>query len=271
MVFCSAEMKVTIITSLFTEWDMNIYSCHLFIWLLQILEKSVYDFDTILVSVLIITFVFTYYKTNYPFFFKKYFHLKYILYSSYEEDYFYRSSLLSSAHIIPIIIYSLIISFFYVYIFAKDAISTFLIEFEFSLFVVWIISFFIYLFYIPLRILIIKLFFLFINEAEKFKIIFLINFIRITIFFSLINIFFSYLFYALFSFDIAYSFFIFLGLFIILVRPILLFYNTKKFYTSGNTKFIGFILFADLFPILFFLYVSYYFDLSKEIISIIGA
>ena len=264
-------MKVTIITSLFTEWDMNIYSCHLFIYLLQILEKSVYDFDTILVSVLVITFVFTYYKTNYPFFFKKYFHLKYILYSSYKEDYFYRSSLLSSAHIIPIIIYSLIISFFYVYFFAKDEISTFLIEFEFSLFVVWIISFFIYLFYIPLRILIIKLIFLFINEAEKFKIIFLINFIRITILFSLINIFFSYLFYTLFSFDIAYSFFIFLGLFIILVRPVLLFYNTKKFYTSGSTKLIVCILFADLLPILFFLYGSYYFDLSKKIISIIGA
>ena len=62
-------MKVTIITSLLTEWDMNIYSCHLFIYLLQILEKSVYDFDTILISALIITFVFTYYKTNYPFFF----------------------------------------------------------------------------------------------------------------------------------------------------------------------------------------------------------
>ena len=229
------------------------------------MEKSVYDFDTILISALIITFVFTYYKTNYPFFFKKYFHLKYILYSSYEEDYLYRSSLLSYAHIIPII------SFFYVYFFVKDEIYTFLIEFEFSLFVVWIISFFLYLFYIPLRILIIKLFFLFINEAEKFKIIFLINFIRITIFFSLINIFFSYLFYTLFSFDIAYLFFIFLGLFIILLRPVLLFYNTKKFYTSGNTKFIFFILFSDFLPILFFLYVSYYFDLSKEIISIIGA
>ena len=113
--------------------------------------------------------------------------------SRYDEDYLYRSSLLSSDHIIPIIIYSLIISFFYVYIFANDEISTFLIDFEFSLFVVWIILFFLYLFYIPLRILIIKSFFLFINEVEKFKIIFLINFIRITIFFSLINIFVSYL------------------------------------------------------------------------------
>ena len=267
MVFCSAEMKVTIITSLLTEWDMNIYSCHLFIYLLQILEKSVYDFDTIL----IITFVFTYYKTNYPFFFKKYFHLKYILYSSYEEDYLYRFSIFSFVHIIPIIIYSLIISFFYVYVFSKDEISTFLIEFKFSLLLGWIISFFIYLFYILLRLLIIKLFFLFINETKKFKIIFLINFLRITIFFSLINIFFSYLFYMLFSFDIAYLFFIFLGLFIILLRPLLLFYNTKKFYTSGSTKFIFFILFSDLLPILFFLYVSYYFDLSKELISIIGA
>jgi len=243
----------------------------LFIYLLQILEKSVYDFDTILISVLIITFVFTYYKTNYPFFFKKYFHLKYILYSSYEEDYLYRFSIFSFVHIIPIIIYSLIISFFYVYVFSKDEISTFLIEFKFSLLLGWIISFFIYLFYILLRILIIKLFFLFINETKKFKIIFLINFIRITIFFSLINIFFSYLFYMLFSFDIAYLFFIFLGLFIILLRPLLLFYNTKKFYTSGRTKFIFFILFSDLLPILFFLYVSYYFDLSKELISIIGA
>ena len=160
---------------------------------------------------------------------------------------------------------------FYVHIFAKDEISTFLIDFEFSLFVVWIILFFLYLFYIPLRILIIKSFFLFINEVEKFKIIFLINFIRITIFFSLINIFVSYLVYTLFSFDIAYSFFIFLGLFIILLRPILLFYNTKKFYTSGNTKFIFFILFSDFLPILFLLSVYYYFDLIKQIISIIGA
>ena len=269
MVFCSAEMKVTIITSLLTEWDMNIYSCHLFIYLLQILEKSVYDFDTILISALIITFVFTYYKTNYPFFFKKYFHLKYILYSSYEEDYFYRFSLFSFVHIIPIIIYSLIISFFCFYVFLKDEISTFLIVFKFNLLLGWIILFFICLFYIFLRIYIIKLFFLFFNQIGKLKNIFLINFIRITIFFSLINIFFSYVLYVLFSFDIAHLFFIFLGIFIILLRPILLFYNTNKIYSSGNTKFIFFILFSDLLPILFFLYV--FFFLSKEIIPIIGA
>ena len=159
--------------------------------------------------------------------------------------------------------------FFCLYVFLKDEISTFLIVFKFNLLLGWIILFFICLFYIFLRIYIIKLFFLFFNQTEKLKNIFLINFIRITIFFSLINIFFSYLFYTLFSFDIAYSFFIFLGLFIILLRPVLLFYNTNKIYSSGNTKFIFFILFSDLLPILFFLYV--FFFLSKEIIPIIGA
>ena len=222
-----------------------------------------------MIFVVIITFVFTYYKTNYPFFFKKYFHLKYILYSSYEEDYLYRFSLFSFVHIIPIIIYALIISFFYVYVFSKDEISTFLIEFKFSLLLGWIISFFICLFYILLRIFLIKLFFLFFSETKIFKNIFLINFIRITIFFSLITIFFSYIFYSLFSFDIAHLFFIFLGIFIILLRPILLFYNTNKIYSSGSTKFIFFILFSDLLPTLFFLY--FFFFLNKEIIPIIGA
>ena len=264
-------MKVAIITSLFTEWDMNIYSCHLFFYLLQILDKSTYDFDTIFISVLLIIFIFTYYKTNYPFFFKKYFYLRQILNTSYTEDFFYRSSLISFSNLIPLIIYSLVLSFSYVYVFEIAVSSTLFTKFQFISLVDWLIVFFMHLVFILLRIFIIKLFFLFTSETHSFKMIFLLNFIRITIYFSILNVIISYFVFQFFSYEVGFSFFIILKTIIIIIRPIILFYGTNKFHNLSTLNFVLFIFIVDFLASFLFFNSFLFFEYLEILISYIIA
>tara|TARA_B110000438_G_scaffold108061_1_gene106139 strand:+ start:22215 stop:23012 length:798 start_codon:yes stop_codon:yes gene_type:complete len=262
-------MKVAIITSLFTEWDMNIYSCHLYFYLIQILDKSTYDFDTIFVSVLLIIFIFTYYKTNYPFFFKKYFYLRQILNTSYTEDFLYRSSLISFSNLIPIIIYSLVLSFSYVYVFEIAVSRTLFDQLQFSILLDWTIVFILHLIFIFLRIFIIKLFFLFTRETQSFKIIFLLNFIRITIYFSISNVVISYFVYQFFSYEAAFSLFVILKTIIIIIRPFILFFGTNKFNNLSTQNFVLFIFVADFLISLLFFNPFFFFEYLEILISYI--
>jgi len=233
------------------------------------LDKSTYDFDTIFISILLIAFIFTYYKTNYSFFFKKYFYLRQILNTSYREDFLYRSSLLSASNLIPLIIYSLVLSFFYVYVFEIDLSNPLFTKFQFSTLVDWIIIFFIHLAFIFLRIFIIKLFFLFTNENYSFKIIFLLNFIRITIYFSILNVIISYSVYQFFSYEVAYSLFVILKVIIIIIRPIILFFGTNKFHNLATKNFVIFIFFVDFLTSVLFFNTFLFFDFLEFFISYI--
>ena len=113
-------MKITIMTSFLTEGNMDIHTSHFMFFLIQIQKKSFYDYNSILLSFFIIALVITYYKINYPLFFKKYFHLKNVIYLGNQEDFFFRGQVFSFGNTIPILLYSIIISFFSVFVF-EDA------------------------------------------------------------------------------------------------------------------------------------------------------
>lgn len=132
-------------------------------------KKSIYDYNSILLSVFIISLVLTYYKLNYPLFFKRYFNIKNILFLGSKEDFFYRSQLSSLSNILPLIIYALVISFFSVYVFDDSDFIVFDSIGQLNLFQKWIFFSLPLGLFIFFRILIIFVVTYFFNFSKKTK------------------------------------------------------------------------------------------------------
>ena len=124
-----------------------------------------------------------------------------------------------------------------------------------------------------LRIIFIFLIFYFVDFSKKFKKIFILNFIRITINISFISIALSYILYEILSFDIAYKFLILTKVIIVILRPLILYNFSQKLIQDKTTQIILLILFADLLPsiivfdpimlISFFDQILAYFDIAN--------
>jgi len=232
---------------------MYIDSWHLFLSFIQTQKKSIYDYNSILLSVFLISLILTYYKINYPLFFKKYFNIRNIFFLGSKDDFFYRSQIFSLSNIFPLFIYALVISFFSVYVFEDSNFIVFESIGKLNLFQKWIFFSFPLILYIAFRILIIFIVTYIFNFSKQLKKIFLLNFLRLTIILSFINIFFSYILYELFSFDVAYNFFIVMKLIVIFIRPLILFNHLNKISTQKSSNLILVILIAGLLPsVLFF-------------------
>lgn len=256
-------------TSFFTEWDMNIDASHLNQILFQIQKKPIYDYNSILLSFFIISILFAYYKLNYPLFFKKYFNLKSILYLGNKEDFFFRSEFFSLGNFIPLILYSIIISFFSVFVFEDG--NTLLIDSanNFTVFQKWILFSFPFLGLIIFRVIIILFILRFFSLSIKFKKIFLLNFLRLTVLLSILNVFTSYLIYEVSSFEFAFNFLSFFKLIIIFLRPLILYFYFKSFAPDIKSK-IGFIIIiSDFVPSLLLFDSLMLIDLFNYIISLI--
>ena len=266
-------MKIAIITCFLTEGYMNINASHILSLIFQIQQKTNFDYNSILISVLLISTIITYYKLNYPFFFKRYFNPKHIIYLGNQEDYFFRSNLFSNANIFPLLIYSLVISFFSIYVFEDSDTELLKSIIELNLLQKWIVITLLFLFFVILRIIFIFLIFYFIDFSKKFKKIFILNFIRITINISFISITLSYILYEVLSFDIAYKFLILTKVIIVILRPLILYNFSQKLIQDKTTQIILLILFADLLPsiivfdpimlISFFDQILAYFDIAN--------
>ena len=241
-------MKITIMTSFFTEGNMNIDASHFLYLSIKVHEKSFYDYNSILLSFFIISLVITFYKLNYPLFFKKYFSPKNIFYLGNQEDFFFRSDLISFGNTIPILLYSIIISFFSVFVFEDANYIVIDSTKEFNLFQKWLLFTFPLLGLIILRIIIIQVTLRFISLSQKIKKIFILNFLRLTIILSIINVFSSFIIYEFTSFTFAFNFLNVLKLIIILVRPIILYSYFKKISIDSHSKIIYLIIIADIIP-----------------------
>ncbi len=241
-------MKITVITGFLTERYMYINSSHTFLLTINLKDKSIYDFNSILLSAFIILLLIAYYKANYPLFFKRYFNPKHIIYLGNKEDYFYRSDLFSFSNFIPVVIFSLIISFFTINVF-EDSDNQIINElYAFSLFQKWIIFSIILFAFMIFRIIWLILLFYFIKRSEKVKKIFLLTFVRITISLSLINILISFILYEFISFEVAYPIFIFLKGLVVFLRPFILFGFLNKIYVDFKRELLIVILIGDLLP-----------------------
>ncbi len=256
-------------TSLFTEGNMNIDASHFNLILFQIQKKSIYDYNSILLSFFIISVIIAYYKLNYPLFFKKYFNLRSVLYLGNSEDFFFRSEFFSFGNIIPLILYSVIISFFSVFVFEDGNLIFIESASNFTVFQKWILFSFPFLGLIILRILIILFTLRLFSISIKFKKIYLLNFLRLTIILSLLNVFISYLIYELSSFELAFNFLNIFKLIIVFIRPIVLYFYFKSF-APDNSKKIGIIIIiSDFIPSLLLFDTLRIIDLFNYIISLI--
>ena len=227
---------------------MYIDSCHLILSFVQTQKKSIYDYNSILLSVFIISLILTYYKLNYPLFFKKYFNFKNILFLGSKEDFFYRSQLSSLSNILPVLIYVLVISFFSVYVFEDSNFISLDSIGNLNLFQKWVFFSLPLLLFIFFRIFIIFIVTYLFNFSKKIKKIFLLNFLRLTVLLSFINILFSYVLYELLSFDIAYNFFTVMKLFVIFIRPAILFNYMFKTSLENRSRLFLLVLISDFIP-----------------------
>lgn len=220
-------------------------------------------------SFFIISILISYYKLNYPLFFKKYFNLKSIIYLGNQEDFFFRSEFFSFGNLIPLILYAIIISFFSVFIFEDG--NAVLIDSadNFSLFQKWIIFSFPFLGLIILRVLLILITLRFFSLSIKFKKIYLLNFLRLTIFLSILNVFTSYLIYEVSSFDLAFNFLSTFKLIIIFLRPFVLYFYFKSFAPDLKFKIGTIIIISDLIPSILLFDSLMLIDLFNYIISLI--
>ena len=220
-------------------------------------------------SFFIISILISYYKLNYPLFFKKYFNVKSIIYLGNQEDFFFRSEFFSFGNLIPLILYAIIISFFSVFIF-EDGNSVLIDSADnFSLFQKWILFSFPFLGLIILRVLLILITLRFFSLSIKFKKIYLLNFLRLTIFLSILNVFTSYLIYEVSSFDLAFNFLSTFKLIIIFLRPLVLYFYFKSFAPDMKSKIGIIIIISDLIPSILLFDSLMLIDLFNYIISLI--
>ena len=241
-------MKITVITSFLTERYMYINSSHMLLLIMDLKDKSIYDFNSVLLSAFIILLLIAHYKSNYSLFFKRYFNPRHIIYLGNKEDYFYRSDLFSFSNIMPLFIFSLILSFFTINVF-EDSDNQIIKElYGFSLFEKWTIFSVILFVFMVLRIFWIIFLFYFIKKMEKVKKIFLLTFVRVTISLSLINILISFILYEFISFDVAYPIFIFLKGIVVFLRPFILFSFLNKMFIDIKRQLLILIFFGDLLP-----------------------
>ena len=241
-------MEITVITGFLTERYMYINSSHIFLLVMDIKDRSIYDFNSVLLSVFLILLLIAHYKSNYSLFFKRYFNPSHIIYLGNKEDYFYRSDFFSFSNIMPLFIYSLILSFFTINVFEDSDNQIIKQLYEFSIFQKWTIFSIILFVFMVLRIFWIIFLFNFIKKMEKVKKIFLLTFIRVTISLSLINILISFILYEFVSFEVAYPIFIFLKGLVVLLRPFILFGFLNKIFVDLKRQLLILIFFGDLLP-----------------------
>ena len=246
---------------------MYIDSWHLLLSFIQTQKKSIYDYNSILLSVFIISLALTYYKINYPLFFKRYFNIKNIVFLGSKEDFFYRSHFFSLANIIPLFIYSLVISFFTIYVFEDSNFIVFDSIGKFNLFQKWILFLFPLILFISFRIIIIFIVTYIFNFSNQIKNIFLLNFLRLTIILSFVNIFFSYIVYELFSFQVAYNFFTAMKLLVVIIRPLILFNHLNKISTEKRSNLLLVILIAGFIPSVLFFDIVLIVDFFDELLA----
>ena len=103
----------------------------------------------------------------------------------------------------------------------------------------------------------------------KFKKIYLLNFLRLTILFSVLNVFTSYLIYEVSSFELAFNFLSVFKLIVIFLRPLILYFYFKGFAPDIKSKIGTIIIISDFIPSLLLFDSMMLIDLFNYLISLI--
>ena len=225
--------------------------------IVNIKDKVTYNYDILLIMVVIICLLIIYYKENFNKYYRKYIDGKFFYVSQLGDDFFYKKSIYSYSTIIPIIIISLILSLASGYIVEDIYLNSYFGDYSFSEISSWLIVAIILFIYTYIRlwgfIFIGKLFGL---ENKILKVI-VYDFLRITIFLLLVNVFVFSIFYFFYDFEFSKKIFETNRYIIIFYRFLYFLVRVRKIKHVSLIKIILYLSITELFFSLITLLLGY--------------
>ena len=207
--------------------------------------------------ILIICLLIIYYKENFNKYYRKYIDGKFFYVSQLGDDFFYKKSIFSYSTIIPILVISLILSLASSYIVEDIYLNGYFGGYGFSEISAWLIIAIILFIYTYIRLLA----FIFIGrlfgfENKILKII-VFDFLRITIFLLLVNVFVFFLFYFVTDFEFSKKIFETNRYIIIFYRFLYFLVRIRKIKHINLFKIIFYLSITELFFSLITLLLGY--------------
>ncbi len=207
--------------------------------------------------IFIICLLIIYYKTNFNKYYKKYVDGKFFYFSQLGDDFLYKKSILSYATIIPILIISLILSLASSYIVKDIYLNSYFGDYSFSEISTWLIISLILFIYTYFRLFA----FILVGRVFKFEVkilnVIVYDFLRITIFLSLINVFLFFLFYSFTDFEFSKTVFETNRFIIVIFRFFYFFFRIKKIKHINLFKLTFYLTITELFLSLITLLLGY--------------
>ena len=207
--------------------------------------------------IFIICLLIIYYKINFHKYYKKYVDGKFFYFSQLGDDFFYKKSIFSYATIIPILIISLILSLASKYILKDIYLNSYFGEYNFSEISIWLIISLILFIYTYFRLFV----FILVGRVFKFEVkilnVIVYDFLRITIFLSLINVFLFFLFYSFTDFEFSKKVFETNRFLIVIYRFFYYLLRIRKIKHINFFKLIFYLIITELFLSLITLLLGY--------------
>ena len=225
--------------------------------IVNIKDKVIYDYDILFIMILIICLLVIYYKENYNKYYNKYINGKFFYFYQLGDDFFYKKSIYSYSTIIPILIISLILSLASSYIVKDIYLNSYFGEYSFSEISTWLIITLILFIYTYFRLFA----FILVGSLFKFEVktlnVIVYDFLRITIFLSLINVFLFFLFYSFTDFEFSKTVFETNRFIIVIFRFFYFFLRIRKIKHINLFKLTFYLIITELFLSLITLLLGY--------------
>ena len=247
----NTEIEITIVTFFFTERNMDIYTSHLIQLTIDsafnVKLKPIYDYDILLLMIIIICLLTIYYKENFYKFYDKYTDANFFYFNQMGDDFFYKKNIYSITTIIPIVIISLVLSLSVTYIVKDVYLSSYFGQYGISEFFTWVILSFLICLYTYTRLWTFLILGKIFRLTKKIINIISFDFLRVTIFLSFFNIVIFFISYIIFDFEFSQKLFEINLYLIVIYRCIYFFFRIKKIQYVNDFRLIIYILIAELF------------------------
>ena len=197
--------------------------------------------------IIIICLLTIYYKENFFKFYAKYTDAKFFYFNQLGDDFFYRKNIYSITTVIPIVIVSLVLSLSATYIVKDVYLSKYFGDYGFSELFTWLTLAFLLMIYTYIRLWIFLILGKIFKLTKRIIDIISFDFLRITIFFSFVNIIIFFLAYILVDFEFSQWLFEINRYLIVIYRSIYFYLRIKKIKYVNDFRLIIYILIAELF------------------------
>ncbi len=197
--------------------------------------------------IIIICLLTIYYKQNFFKFYAKYTDAKFFYFNQLGDDFFYRKSIYTITTVIPIVIISLVLSLSATYIEKDVYLSKYFGDYGISEFFTWLTLAFLLMIYTYIRLWIFLILGKIFKLKEKIIDIISFDFLRITIFFSFVNIIIFFLAYILVDFEFSQWLFEINRYLIVIYKSIYFYLRIRKTHYVNDFRLIIYILISELF------------------------